>query len=110
MTTSAALKSEHLAKIKIFLKEYVSTGKEVHFRCQEADSYADYILTENGLYTGGYAEFHASNGAELNPLLVNGNYKINVGYQSYENLYSNDDFYKHLQYGLATSLLGSIKE
>lgn len=110
MITSAVLKAAELEQIKAFLKEYVSTGKEVHFRHQEADSYADYILTENGLYTGGYAQFNALNGAELNPLLVNGNYKTNVGYQSYENLYSNDDFYKHLQYGLAARLLDSIKD
>lgn len=104
MTTAAELKSEHLEKIKAYLKEYVSTGKDILFGHHEADSFAAYTLTVNGLYIDGYAHFKASDGSELTPSIVDSNY------QDSAKLYSNEDFYKHIQYDLASKLLNSIKE
>lgn len=110
MTTAAELKDAHLEQIKAYLKDYVSTGKEVHFGQPDADSFSDYVLTENGLYTGGYAPFKSIDGDELKPLLMNNNYKGSDFSDSHEILYSNEDFYQHLQYALALRLLSSIKE
>jgi hypothetical protein len=108
MTTAAELKAAHLEQIKTFLKEYVSTGKEVCFKEPCKDGFSSYVLTDGGLYTGGYARFKGLEGVHLTPLLINSNYK-GIGFlNSYENLYSNDDFYKNLQYGLAVRLLSSV--
>jgi hypothetical protein len=104
MTTATELKSEHLEKIKTYLKEYVSAGKDILFGHHEADSFAAYTLTVNGLYIDGYAHFKASDGSELTPSIVDSHY------QDSAKLYSNEDFYKHLQYDLASKLLNSIKE
>jgi hypothetical protein len=104
MTTAAELKSEHLEKIKAYLKEYVSAGKDILFGHSEADSFAAYTLTVNGLYIDGYAHFKASDGSELSAYLVDSHY------QDSAKLYSNEDFYKHVQYDLATKLLNSVKD
>jgi hypothetical protein len=104
MTTASELKATHLEQIKAYLKEYVSKGKDVLFGQHEADSFAAYTLTVNGLYTDGYAHFKASDGSELNPVVVDSRYKDSA------KLYSNEDFYKHLQYDLASNLLNSVKE
>lgn len=104
MTTAAELKSEHLEKIKSYLKEYISTGKKVHFGHHEADSFAAYTLTENGLCTSGYGFFESSDGTKLIYSLVDSQYEDS------DKIYSTIDFYKHVQYDLASKLLNSIKD
>jgi hypothetical protein len=104
MTTAAELKAAHLEQIKNYLKKYVNDGNDVVFLQSEADSFSGYTLTSNGLHTSGYGYFESSDGTELAFSLVDSRYEDS------DKIYSTSDFYKHVQYDLASKLLNSIKE
>jgi len=113
MQTLSEIKMEHLAKIKIYLQEYLSKGHEITYIEQKDDHYAAYILVNQGFYVGGdYGEFTKLNGSALRPIIINENYQLKspLNKLSYRYLYSAKDFYKHLTYELAVKLLISIKE
>lgn len=102
MKLASEIKKNHLEEIKHFFKDYIESGKEITLKCPEADAYAFFKLTKNGLYTDGYAELRSSDGLELEHTTFTD--------KSMMKLYSTEIFYKHLAYWLACEMLNSIKE